>query len=88
MNKIVLKWGALPPVIALLMMASSAEAQTSSKPARPALAQKAQSVPAAVARRAASASAVYASADPTCTTGRRRLWTDAGWIVRRVTSCH
>jgi hypothetical protein len=27
------------------------------------------------------------TSDPGCLAARRKLWTDAGWIVRRVTSC-
>ena len=44
---------------------------------------------AAAAPRMAPLKTTYASAsaDSACTTGRKKLWTDAGWIVRRVTSC-
>ena len=48
--------------------------------------QKAKKAPAA-ASRAAPIRATYASAEPGCATGRKMLWTDEGWIVRRVTSC-
>ena len=64
--------------------------KTSSAPAqrtKPAPAQTTKPASAAVARRAPPAGATYASADPGCTTGRKRLWTEAGWMVRRVTSC-
>lgn len=90
MNKSVLNWALLPAIAVLLLALSPAEARAprtkAQKPARAVLAQKAKPVPAA-ARRAPAIAGAYASSDPGCTTGRRRLWTEAGWMVRRVTSC-
>ena len=97
MNKVVLKWAPLPAIAALLLALSPSQAETprskAQKPARAAVAQKAKpaaSKPvstAAVRRTPTAAGVTYASADPGCTTGRKRLWTEAGWMVRRVTSC-
>ena len=98
MNKAVLKWVPLPAIAALLLALSPSEAQTArskaQKPARAAVAQKAKPQPKPepkpvlpAARRTPPAAVTYASVDPGCTTGRRRLWTEAGWMVRRVTSC-
>ena len=85
MNNCVLMRG-FPAAFALLLALSPAQGKTPRSPvekgARPALAQGAK----APARSAAPAS-VYASADGSCMTARKRLWTEAGWIVRRVTSC-
>ena len=91
LNKFVLKWASLPAVAAVLIIMSPSAAQTSrpaaQKPARAASAPAVKPALAAAGARAAPVSTAYASADPTCTTGRKRLWTDAGWVVRRVTSC-
>lgn len=80
MNRIVLKWAPIPLTAALLMLASPSLAQGAKKPADAPVAQTAKSK--------AAPRAAYASADAVCTTGRRKLWTEAGWIVRRVTLCH
>jgi hypothetical protein len=50
--------------------------------ARPA--PKAAKPPAAPSQGATSA---YTSAERGCGVVRRRLWTEAGWIVRRVAAC-
>ena len=83
MNRIVLKWAPIPLTAAVLMVASPSYAKSGQELSRTPVAQGASAkttVPPAVAPKAA-----YASAG--CTTVRRRLWTDAGWIVRRVTLC-
>jgi hypothetical protein len=91
LNKIVLRRARLSAVAALLMTALPSQAQTArpagQKPAGAALAQTARQAPAPAAPRMARVSAAYASADLACTTGRKRLWTEAGWIVRRITAC-
>ena len=87
MNKIVLRWTLLPLVFVLLGGGFPLRAETSRPNAeKPGQAAKSPSGPAAT-RRDPALSAAYASADAACTTGRRRLWTEAGWVVRRVTSC-
>jgi invasion protein IalB len=87
LNRIVLKRAPVA-ALALLTMALPSEAQTAraagQKPPLPALAQTAKQPPAAAARLGRAA---YTSADVACTTGRKRLWTETGWMVRRVTSC-
>jgi hypothetical protein len=89
LNKIVLKRVLPPAIAALLTLGGPSEAQTfrpkPQKPSRTALAQPAKPAPVPVVRQAPISA--YASAHPGCTVGRKRLWTDAGWIVRRVTSC-
>jgi len=40
-----------------------------------------------VASSSAGTASAYASAEPGCGVVRRRLWTEAGWIVRRVAAC-
>lgn len=91
MNKNVLKWAPLGAIAALSMIFSPSHAQSArpkgQKPAPVVSTQKAKKTPAAAASRAAPVRATYASAEPGCVTGRKMLWTDAGWIVRRVTSC-
>jgi invasion protein IalB len=84
LNRIVLKRAPIA-AFALLTMALPSEAQTAraagQKPLLPALAQTAKQPAAGLGR------AAYTSADVACTTGRKRLWTETGWMVRRVTSC-
>ena len=85
LNKIVLKW-AWPLILAAL---AGTPSPLQAKSARPADSKAVQTgkAPAAAAPRAAPASATYTSADPGCASGRRRLWTEQGWVVRRVSSC-
>ena len=87
LNKFVLL-RCLPAAFTLLVALSPCQGQTARAPAqkgaRPAVAQGTK--PATPARSAAPRSA-YTSADGLCQTGRRRLWTESGWLVRRVTSC-
>jgi hypothetical protein len=85
LNKIVPKWAPAPMLAALALAVSPSAAQTprDKEPSRPAATQAAQA-PAVPLGPAASA---YASGGATCTTARKRLWTEAGWIVRRVASC-
>ena len=91
MNKVVLKWVPLPAIVVLLLALSPSQAETPrlrpQKPAQAVAAQKVKPVPPAAALRTPPAGLAYASADPGCTTARKRLWTEAGWMVRRVTSC-
>jgi hypothetical protein len=89
LNKFVLKWASCPTFVVLLALASTSQALAARpKPYKaPVATQKADEVPAATARRAAQVNATYTSAEPGCLTARRKLWTDDGWIVRRVTSC-
>jgi hypothetical protein len=90
LNKVVPKWAPLPILAAVLMTALPAQALAARlkphKPVHPFSAQKAIPAPAATARKAA-VNAAYTSAEPGCFTARKKLWTDDGWIVRRVTSC-
>lgn len=78
---------AIPAAFALSLAVFPAQAKMLpvQKGVNPALAQNAKTTP-APARSAVSASA-YASADSTCQRARRRLWTETGWIVRRVPLC-
>ena len=85
MNKIVFRWALLCLVLSLGAFPVHAESSRS-EAAKPGQAATSQAVPEAV-RRDAAVSAAYASSDAACTTGRRRLWTETGWVVRRVTSC-
>ena len=85
LNKIVLKW-AWPLIVAVLVGTASPSQAKSSRPADSKAVQTSKA-PAAAARRAPPASATYASTDQGCASGRRRLWTEAGWVVRRVSSC-
>jgi hypothetical protein len=88
LNRIVLKWAPLALAAALVSMASASQAESlragAKEPVRAALTQSAK---AAAGQPVASPRAAYASAEPACTTGRKRLWTDSGWIVRRITTC-
>jgi hypothetical protein len=90
LNKNVLKWAPLGAIAALAMIFSPSHAQSSrpkgQKPAPVVSTQKAKKAPAAPSR-TAPVRATYASAEPGCVSGRKMLWTDGGWIVRRVTSC-
>ena len=90
MNKSVLKWAPLPILIVLWAMLSLSHALA----ARPKAHNQPEAavnetgkppVPAATAR--PEPRAAYTSSEPGCLTTRKVLWTDAGWIVRRVTSC-
>jgi hypothetical protein len=91
LNKIVLKRARPAAFAALFMLALPSQAQTDrpagQKPDGAALAATARQTPAAVAPDMAGVRDAYTSADAACTTGRKRLWTETGWIVRRVTSC-
>jgi hypothetical protein len=86
LNKFVLKWASCPTFVVLLALAATSPALAARpKPHKaPVTTEKAD---AATARRAAEVNATYTSAEPGCLTARRKLWTDDGWIVRRVTSC-
>lgn len=83
MNSFVLKLSAL--VVILLAYPSQAQTarETPQKPVRPGLERTIQRGPA----RDIPVGATYTSADRGCATARKRLWTDAGWIIRRVTAC-
>jgi hypothetical protein len=88
LNRNVLKWALLPALAVLLAINSLAEAQTTRPtPETPGQATQGKPTTLAAAGRDPALKARYASADSACTTGRRRLWTESGWVVRRVTSC-
>jgi hypothetical protein len=90
LNKVVLKWAPLPVLAVVLMTALPSQALAARpkplKQAHPVSAQKAAPATATTARKAA-VNAAYTSAEPGCFTARRKLWTEDGWIVRRITSC-
>jgi hypothetical protein len=86
LNRIVLNQAPLAIIAALLLVVMPSV----TRPAHAADQKPPSATEAQTARQPAAASvprAAYASADLACTTGRKRLWTEAGWMVRRVTSC-
>ena len=88
LNGIVLRWAVAPIAAALLVPILAAE---------PSEAAAAKSARAAYAQAPAPNGAGTAGADPGgtasthgdagCAKARKKLWTDSGWIVRRVTLC-
>jgi hypothetical protein len=90
LNKIVLMWGLAAALAAGLFLLSPSEARTAGAvetKARPAAAANPAKAVAHPGRPKPGVKTAFTSGDAACLTGRRKLWTDDGWIVRRVTSC-
>jgi hypothetical protein len=84
MNNNVLKRVPLPAVVLVTVLLPS-HVQAGQKPLRPAVVEAAQPIPAAALPGKVKTS--YTSEDGACTTVRKKLWIETGWVVRRVTSC-
>jgi hypothetical protein len=88
LNGIVLRWAIAPVAAALLvpLLAAEPSQAAAAKGTRAAYAQA--PVPVGTGTAGADPSGTAPThGDPVCAKARKKLWTESGWIVRRVTLC-